>query len=368
MRFLLFYIAFFLFEITANAYANVDIALIMPKAGPYTIQGKELIAGVEKAVEQINSTGGLLGQKIDVLQIDDQCNDSIAVSTAQMLTILKQKKIRLVIGPYCANSFDKVADIYAKAKIFQIIPTTVNYTQAKVIKKGLIKMLGYTDQQAKDFFAFYNEHFAGQKVALIYNKDEINGSDEQKALAQEFLKHGKSVMIEQFTYDMTDKDYDKLAQKVLERGNTIAFLFGYAKNIRKMAEALKEKDDKFVIFVNKYDAADEYIKYLQDLADGTYFMELQGNTDNPEFTETLVKLRINGFDIEGMSLYGYSALNLWKTLVQQTKSFEYDKLANAANKRNIKTEIGYKMFHNGVPKNSEHYGVVLYRQGDFIKQ
>ena len=146
------------------AQAKINIAVIAPMAEEYEEQGKELIAGAKQAVSEINSTGGLLGKKVKLMTIDDQCNDSIAISTAQMITILKENKIDLVIGPYCTNSFAQVADIYAKAKIFQIVPIAVNSTQKGVNKKGLIKMFGYTAQQPKAFFDFYNSKFAGKKV------------------------------------------------------------------------------------------------------------------------------------------------------------------------------------------------------------
>src|SRR5574344_270571 len=180
--------------------ATITVALVTPKGGDYEQQGSELISGVSKAIEEINNDGGLLGKKIKLLTIDDQCNDSIAISTAQMLTILKDSKVNLVIGPYCANSFDKVTDIYANAKIFQIIPTAVNRSQAKTIKKGLVKMLGYTNQQAKDFFNFYNSEFAGEKVAVIYNSTDAESTDEANALIDEFKKHGKAIILKSYTY------------------------------------------------------------------------------------------------------------------------------------------------------------------------
>lgn len=348
---------------TTSVYASVTVVLVAPKAGDYVQQGKELEKGVTQAINEINQNGGLLGKKIDLLTVDDQCSDSIAVSTAQMITLTKEKKIGLIIGPYCANSFEQVADIYAKAGIFQIIPTTVNYLQAKTIKKGLVKMLGFTNQQAHDFFAYYNSTFAGNSVALISNKNEEESVEEAQAIKDEFRKHGKSVVLNEYTYDMTNNDFQKLAEKIIADGNNMAFILGTAKNIRKTVKFLKEDDENFVVFTNKYTATQEYFAYLGDLANGTYMMELRGKDDDPEFAETLVKLRLNGFDAEGLSLYGYSAVKLWKNIVQQTKSFEYGKLANYLNNRRISTEFGEKMFHNGVPSVNESYSIYKYENG-----
>lgn len=354
--------------ISSSAFARINIALIAPKGGEFLKQGEQLIKGAKQAVDEINSSGGLLGKKVKLIEIDDQCNDSIAVSTAQMITILKENKIDLVIGPYCANSFAEIADIYAKAKIFQIIPTTVNYSQAKVIKKGLVKMLGYNSQQSKAFFEFYNHEFAGKKVALIYNKDYAESKEDVDAITKEFSTHGKSVVLKTYDYSSTKKDYENLAENIVNDGNELAFVAGYEKNIRKMSKALKEENEDFIIFTNKYSAGEKYFSYLGDLAKDTYFLELQGASDDPEFAETLVKLRLRGFDLDGLALYGYSAVNLWKTLVKNTGSFSYNKLSSAINNKSIKTEFGYKMFNNGTPKNNEKYVVYQYKDGNFIKR
>lgn len=41
--------------------------------------------------------------------VDDQCDDRIAVSTAQMMAVnvSERDKMSLVIGPYCSNALQK---------------------------------------------------------------------------------------------------------------------------------------------------------------------------------------------------------------------------------------------------------------------
>ncbi|MEE6206722.1 MAG: ABC transporter substrate-binding protein [Alphaproteobacteria bacterium] len=366
-RAFVYIVAFLLIILPNPAFSEVTVALVAPKAGDYEQQGAELNKGVKRAIDEINENGGLIGQKISFLSIDDQCNNSIAISTAQMLAVQKEKKIALVIGPYCANSFDEVADVYATAHIFQIIPTTVNYTQAKTIKKGLVKMLGYTHQEAKDFFNYYNKAFAGKKVAVISNDTDVESMEEANAIIDEFKKHGKSIIVKLYTYSMTKKDYRKLSELVLQDGSQVAFLLGTSKNIRKMARQLKEDSDSLILFTNKYAATKDYFDYMGQLADNTYFMELRGHNDDPDFAETLVKLRLSGFEFEGLSLYGYSAVKLWENLVKKAKSFDYNKLSVHLNDKNIRTEFGNKMFHNGAPKVSESYAVYKYDDENYTK-
>ena len=62
---------------------------------------------------------------------------------------------------------------------------------------------------------------------------------------------------------------------------------------------------------------------------GTYFIGLPSLKDNPDFTETLVKLRLLGVEPEGLAVYGYSAIMLWQEIVSKADSFKYQKLARA---------------------------------------
>lgn len=363
MKYLGIYTAIMLCLAAANAAADVTVAIVTPKAGDYAVQGQELTRGAKKAVEEINAAGGLKKQKIKVLDIDDQCHNNIAVSTAQMLSLGQNKKIDLVIGPYCANSFAEVAEIYAKAKIFQIIPTTVDDSQAKTMQRGLIKMLGYTSQQAADFFDFYNTHFAGVQVAVVSNPSQLQSIETTEAVTAQFAKHGKSVVLQNYTYDMAGGDYKALAKQIIKSGNDIAFLTGTPKNIRKLARQLKLLDKEMKIFINKYQATDDYLKNMEDMAEGTYVLALRGKSDDPEFAETLVKLRLSGFETDGLALYGYEAVKLWAALVQKSGSFDYGKLSKAANNGKIKTDLGKFMFHNGAPRKSESYAVYQYQNG-----
>ena len=100
------------------ANADVNIAVVAPLAGDYENLGKELVSGARIAVNEINHNGGLNGEKINLVVVDDQCNDTLAVSTAQMIAVNSspKDKMNLVIGPYCQNALKDVAAIYAKAK------------------------------------------------------------------------------------------------------------------------------------------------------------------------------------------------------------------------------------------------------------
>ena len=175
--------------------AEVRIALIVPKTGEYKVWGDELIFGAQTAVDEINDQGGINGKKLELISIDDTCSDNLAISTAQMLSVSSSIKPSLVIGPYCSNSFNEVAKIYSKAKIFQIVPTTLNYHDSSIKHKGVMKLVSFKEQAGKDFFEFYNKKYAGLKTAIVYDNDTDGAKEAVQSVMDEFRRHGKSSLL-----------------------------------------------------------------------------------------------------------------------------------------------------------------------------
>ena len=154
--------------------ADIQIATVMPKSGAYKTWGDELNEGAKIAVDEINQKGGLNGEKLNLLSIDDPCSETLALSTAQMLALKKEDKPALVIGPYCSDGLENIAKTYQKGKIFHIVPSLINDQNTSPDASGMIKMFGGIEQAASDLFAFYNDRYAGQNVAIVSNDDNKN--------------------------------------------------------------------------------------------------------------------------------------------------------------------------------------------------
>ena len=215
---------FFSFLFAPNARSALNIGVIAPLAGEYQKVGEELVSGVRTAVDEINSQGGLKGEKINLIMVDDQCDVRIAVSTAQMMAVnvSERDKMSLVIGPYCSNALQKIAGIYAKAGILQIIPTSVSTSIQNGNYKGLVKMVGYKTRQAGDYFKFYQDHFPDRKVALIYDRNDKDVVEVAAAVQKLFADAGKTAAFQSYNFQNYDDDYDsRKVRTSLIHGNLV---------------------------------------------------------------------------------------------------------------------------------------------------
>lgn len=351
------------------AAADVNVAVIAPMSGEYQKQGQEVISGAKIAADEINADGGLQGERVNLVTIDDPCHDLLEVSTAQMIAVnsSSKDKMNLVIGPYCTNSFSKVADVYAKGKILQIMPTPVADVDVGKSHQSLIKMVPGTEQQSKDFFKFYLNNFNNKKLALVYDSRRKDVVEMAADLQNEFNAAGKSLDFKSFNFANYNDDFAKMADDIVDDGFTMAYIAGEAMDVSRLAGELKREKKRFVLIANRYQVGKVFLDELGSLANGAYLLGLPSLKDNPNFTETLVKMRLLGVEPEGLSVYSYSAVKLWEDMVHRTKSFSYSKLSAAIKNGSFNTAWGDVAFVNGQPQNTVKYSIYQINDGEYTQ-
>lgn len=344
--------------------ADITIAVIAPKAGENAKEGSELFKGAKLAAEEINSSGGLLKQKIDLLTIDDRCDDRLAISTAEMLTLLNSKKVVLVIGPYCINHYEETAEIYKNAEIFQIIPTTEAFHTKDIERKDQMLLLNTKTQMSTDFFNYYNNNFAGLKVGFIYNSDANLGYDETASeLHTAFRRYGKANLLKFYPYT-AKQDVDDLAQQLKLDDINVILVVGRTNEVTDIIYAAKKQNKNLFVFSNKKNFPPELISDLGKRAAGLYAMELADIKDSLLFTESLVDLLLLGIEPEGLEAYSYVAIKQWSNLIKQNKTFNYKQLLKKIHDAEHQENWQAFLMHSG-KANSAKYTIETYKEGDF---
>lgn len=344
--------------------AEVTIAVIAPKAGENVSSGQELFKGAELAVNELNANGGLLKQKLDLLTIDDRCDDRLAISTAEMLTLLNSKKVVLVIGPYCTNRYEETSNIYKNAQIFQIIPTAAALHGGDDEAKEQFTLLNNKAQMSADFFAFYNQNFAGLKVGFVYDNTISNGYEETaKELYNAFKRYGKSDRLKFYPYTAQSETSD-LAQAFLRDDINLLLISGLAEDTANIIYSAKQQNKNILIFSAKKNLTTKLIDNLGKKANGLYAMELADIKDSLLFTESLVDLRLLGIEPEGLEAYSYAAIKLWGELVKQAKTFDYATLTSTVVKPKLQEKWQAFLIHSGKSRSAK-YVIEMYKDNDF---
>ncbi|WP_214477032.1 ABC transporter substrate-binding protein, partial [Mesorhizobium sp. dw_380] len=107
----------------SSARAEVLIGAVGPLTGQLAWIGEQLERGTEMAVADVNAAGGVLGQKVRLISVDDFCDPEQAMAAAQKLVA---DGVVFVVGHMCSETSIPVSAVYEAAGVLQISPASTN--------------------------------------------------------------------------------------------------------------------------------------------------------------------------------------------------------------------------------------------------
>src|SRR5512134_3798403 len=160
-------LAAFAIGAATSAHAEIRIAVVGPMTGTEATFGEQMRNGADMAVADLNAAGGVLGQNV-VLEIgDDACDPKQAVAVANQVA---SKGVKFVAGHFCSGSSIPASDVYAEENVIQISPASTNPKLTEAGKKNVFRTCGRDDQQGAVAGNYIADHFAGQKIAVVHDK------------------------------------------------------------------------------------------------------------------------------------------------------------------------------------------------------
>ena len=105
------------------AAADIRIGIAGPMTGERAWYGEQMQRGAELAVADINAAGGVLGQEVQFVTVDDSCDPRQAVAAAQHLI---SQDVIFVVGHFCSGASIAASEVYEAAGVLQISPASSN--------------------------------------------------------------------------------------------------------------------------------------------------------------------------------------------------------------------------------------------------
>lgn len=109
--------------VSYSAHAEVLIGVSAAMTGRLAWIGEQGQRGAEMAVADINAAGGVLGQRVRLIAVDDFCDPEQAVAVAKKLVA---DGVVLVVGHYCSGASIPASKVYEAAGVLQISPGSTN--------------------------------------------------------------------------------------------------------------------------------------------------------------------------------------------------------------------------------------------------
>ena len=173
-----------------------------PTTGSSAFIGPAQAAGVEVAVREINSAGGVLGKPVEVLHRDS--GDAPATVLETSFADLVSKKIDVLVGPSSSVLVERLVPKAVAAGVAMISPAATSPVLSTLNDSGLLFRTIPSDSLEGTALAGLVVKKKGTKVALVYFGDD-SGKAINGALAKNVVKAGGTLVAAQ-QFDGTTKD------------------------------------------------------------------------------------------------------------------------------------------------------------------
>ena len=167
--------------VVVRGAANADILLGVagPLSGQYASLGQQMLVGAQAAVDAINAKGGVAGQNLRIMSLDDGCDNRQAEDVAQKLV---EAQASGVIGHYCSNAALAAAKIYEKAGVVMLAPVASLPALTSSGLSNLVRLAARDDMQGAFAASRISQKRANARIALL-----IDGTSANKAIAASFV-------------------------------------------------------------------------------------------------------------------------------------------------------------------------------------
>lgn len=195
----------------SNIPDSIKIGVAQPLSGPLSALGKDLLNGVQLAVNELNKANfSIEGKRVtlEVMSVDDKADAATGKAVAQQLV---DAGVVAVVGHLNSGVSIEAAPIYAAAGIAQIaISTNPKFTQLG--HETTFRMVANDNLQARAIGSFASSQFGDVRFAALddgtpYGKGLTDGAVEQ-------LKAEKREVVLRQSFDDKTVAFDELAAKI----------------------------------------------------------------------------------------------------------------------------------------------------------
>lgn len=201
--------------------AELKIGLMAPLTGKWASEGLDMKNIVELLADQINKQGGINGDKINLIIVDDAGDPRTAAIAAQKLA---SAEVIATVGTYGSAVTEASQIILAEADIVQIATgsTSVRLTEKKL--PFFLRTCPRDDDQGKAAAKFILDKNY-KNIAILHDNSSYSSG-----LAQEARKHLESAGAKIVFYDALtpgEQDYTAVLTRLKSTEAEVLFFTGY---------------------------------------------------------------------------------------------------------------------------------------------
>ena len=321
----------------AQAADTLRIALPGPTTGPVAQYGSMVREGAFTAIEQINAAGGINGQQLEGVVIDDACEPKQGPIAANRAI---NEDIHFVVGHVCSGATIAAAAIYDEEGVLMITPsaTAPALTDGKNYEY-IFRVTGRDDQQGPAAAQYILDVAKPKKVAILHDKQSY-GQGIANAVRVTLEKAGlKPVLFEGI--NAGDADYSAIITKLRSQGVDFVYYGGYHPEMGLLLRQAAEQGVK-AKFMGPEGAGNPDINAIAGNAVEGMLLTLPKDFSTDPANAAIVKaFQAKKRDASGaFQLSAYAAVQAIVDGIKATGSDDPEQVAKWLHANTVKTPVG----------------------------
>ncbi len=242
----------------------VRIAAIFAKQGEAAVAGPYNYRGVQLAAAEINARGGVLGQPVEVVELD---SESTPLGAAKAAMEAVELGVVGVVGATWSSLSLAMAPVLQSHGVPMI--ATMSSNPDVTLVGDYIFRVCYTDPfQGTIMAVFARRELQAESTVLLVNVSSDYAASLSENFAASFTKLGGSVLL-QAEYKEDDADYAPMLEKVKALSPDTAFLPGYMGKASLIIKQAREMGIE-AVFLGGDSWGSEMYEFAGAAVDGNY--------------------------------------------------------------------------------------------------
>jgi branched-chain amino acid transport system substrate-binding protein len=317
------------------AAAEVLIGVAGPMTGKDAWFGEQMERGAAVAVADLNAQGGVLGEQVQLVTVDDFCDPEQAVAAARKLV---SDRAVFVVGHYCSHSSIPASEIYEAAGVLQISPASTNPLLTELGRANVFRVVNRDDANGVVVGNYLADHWPDKKIAILHDQTTYG-----KGVADEVKKNlnrrGLTEAIYQ-AYVPGQADYGMEMAELQAADIDVVFIGGYHTEIGLMARQARDRGYGVRLVAGNSMGTEEFRLIAGSAGEGTLFTDPADPRRSAEAAPVVDRFRASGFEPEGYTLYAYGAVQVWAQAAEQAGSLELQAMIGSLRQHQFDTLLG----------------------------
>ncbi|MBT3360607.1 MAG: branched-chain amino acid ABC transporter substrate-binding protein [Rhodospirillales bacterium] len=338
--------------------AETVFAVVGGMSGSYAPIGSWFKNGSRGAVDEINSSGGLLGEKIDFIVRDDECDAGKAKTIAGELAGLK---VPFVMGHLCSDASIAASDIYEKNGIVAISPSSTNPALTERGFSNIFRTTGRDDMQGFVLAEHILRNFKTKALGFIY--DQTAYSRGVVDVAKKFVSQaGKSVAFSEPAPEGS-LDFSAVLDKIEENNVQVILYPALPEQLAEFVKQRAKRGLKFVLLGGDTFTNITVEKRDIRLLDGVQFSFPPDPAHDRRNKAIVKKYKAQGINPEAFTFYSYAAVQVWAQAVREAGTFEAGKVSKVLKSMKFDTVLGEIGFDRKGDISNPGFVMYIYNKG-----